>query len=130
MNKNIAIGLLAAIAIVVAVIIISLVSMREGFRPVSYVSQPETFDAAFFQKDEAELDAIGEDLEIYNQESAFFEEMDQIFGDIMDANETALDEKSILQESSESDFSQDLSALESDDAAANEINQFLDEILQ
>lgn len=97
-------------------------------------SQP-AFDTSFIQADETELASWANDLEAYSQEETVITELDLTIGDILDeaasiGAEKALDETSIIQEASQADFSQTLSASATDDAVLQEIDQISGEVLQ
>ena len=121
MNKNIFIG---AIAIFVVAAGAMLLLGGKG-----------AFDTGQFTKDEAELSGISGDIELFSQDSAIFDEIDQTFTDISDvvfgvsAGE-ALSEGSINQEAAEVDLSQILNDFAQDDTALSEVEQGLDEVLQ
>ena len=119
MSKNVIIGIVVAGLILVGVLFIF-----KGKAPI---------DTALFEKDEAELAALGNDLVSFNQDETILDEIGQTFSDILDENavvsvESALDLASIEKEASEADFSGDLDVFNED--VLRELNQAFGEVLQ
>ena len=95
----------------------------------------KAFDVSLFEKDEAELTRMSNDLESLFQDNAFLDEIDQTFSDILDEGagisaSDALDESSIAQEAAQADLSQTLDAFAADDAVLQELGQLFAEVLQ
>lgn len=121
MNKNILIG-----AIVIFIIVGGAFLLVGG---------NGAFDTRQFTKDEAELLSIGSDIELFSQDSAILDEIDQTFTDISDvvfgiSAGDALSEGSINQEAAQVDLSQTLDDFALDDITLSEVEQGLDEVLQ
>ena len=120
MSKNVAIGVVVVILVVVA-------GAFFIFRG------EEAFDVSLFEKDEAELTSIGNDIEMLSQD-AVLDELEQTFGDILEgagiSAAEALDESSIALEALEADLSQTLDAFASDDAVLQELDQAFGDVSQ
>ena len=121
MSKNIVIGVIVVILVVVAGAFFT-------FRG------EEAFDVSLFDKDEAELTSIGNDIEMLSQD-VVLDEIEQTFGDILDESVgvsavEALDESSIAKEALEADLSQTLDAFAADDAVLQELDQAFDDVSQ
>ena len=121
MNKNIVIGIVVIILVIVAGVLF--ISKEE-----------EAFDVSLFDKDEAELTSIGNDIEMFSQD-AVLDEIEQTFGDILDEGaeisaDAALDESEIAKEAAEVDLSQALDAFASDEAVLQEIDQAFGDVSQ
>ena len=120
MKRNILIGVTAVFVVVVGAFFI--------FRG------EKAFDVSLFEKDEAELTRMGNDIEMLSQDSVL-DEIDQTFSDILDEGagisaDDALDESSIAQEAAQADLSQTLDAFAADDAVLQELDQVFGEVLQ
>lgn len=93
------------------------------------------FGTSQFVKDEAELAKINSALELFSQDSAILDEIDQTFADItgttvgISAGE-ALSESSINQEASQVDLSQIFDDFAADDTILQEVDQGLGEVSQ
>lgn len=95
----------------------------------------ETFDTAQFTQDEAELTRINSAVELFAQDNAILDEIDQTFADITNAVAgisagDALSESSIDQEASQVDLSQTLDDFAADDIVLGEVDQGLGEVSQ
>ena len=95
----------------------------------------ETFDTAQFTQDEAELTRINSAVELFAQDSAILDEIDQTFADITNgvagiSAGDALSESSIDQEASQVDLSQTLDDFAADDTILQEVDQGLGEVSQ
>ena len=129
MKKNIITG----IAIVVFVLLLSLVVLTIGITNRPEPLQLDEYadsEAILYQKDLVELDSFSNDLALSDQNSDLFLEIDQIYNDILDLNETALDENAISEEAASADFSEDLNSFNNDEAVLLEIDQSLNEVTQ
>ena len=120
-NKNIILG----ISIIVMVVVGAFFIFRGD----------KALDVSLFEKDEAELTRMSNDLESLFQDNAFLDEIDQTFSDILDEGagisaSDALDESSIAQEAAQADLSQTLDAFAADDAVLQELDQVFGEVLQ
>lgn len=115
--------------IVIAVILVVVAGAFSIFRG------KEAIDVSVWQGDENELANWESVLEMFSQEDALGQEIDQTFGDVLDEQaglgiDAALDETSINQEASKSDFSETLDDFTTDDAALLELNQVIGEVSQ
>jgi len=129
MKKNIITG----IAIVVFVLLLSLVVLTIGITNRPEPLQLDEYadsEAILYQKDLVELDSFSNDLALSDQNSDLFLEIDQTYNDILDLNETALDENAISEEAASADFSEDLNSFNNDEAVLLEIDQSLNEVTQ
>lgn len=95
----------------------------------------KAFSISLFEKDEAGLAKINNDIEIFFQDNTVLSEIDQTFSDILDEGagisaDAALDEASIAQEASQANLSQILDAFEADEAALQELDQAFGEVSQ
>jgi len=121
MNKNIIIGIVVIILVIVA--------------GVLFISRgEEAFDVSLFDKDEAELTSIGNDIEMLSQD-VVLDEIEQTFNDILDEGagisaDAALDESEIAKEAAEADLSQVLDAFASDEAVLQELDQAFGDVSQ
>lgn len=122
MNKNIIIGIVVAVLVVVVGAFLLLRSDR-------------AFDVSVLAQDETELAKMAEDFDAFSQDNAVLSEVDQTFGDILGEQdgisaEEALDEISITNEASQADLEQTLNAFAADQAALQELDQTLGEVSQ
>lgn len=127
MNKNIVMGLVVAVFVVVVGAFLFL-SGDKAFN-VSMLSQ------SALGRDEAELSNMSEDLEAFSQDNNVLSEVDQTFADILDEQvgisaEEALDEASIASEASGADLGQTLNTFAADEAALQELGQAFGEVAQ
>ena len=95
----------------------------------------EVLDTGQFTKDEAELSSLNSAVELFAQDSAILDEIDQTFADITGTTVgisagDALSESSINQEASQVDLSQTLDDFSADDTALLEVDQGLGEVSQ
>lgn len=93
----------------------------------------EMLNTALFEKDEAELTALENDIAAFNQDETILDEVGQTFSDILDESavvgaESALESASVEKEASEADFSGDLNVF--DEGAMQELDQIFGEISQ
>ena len=121
MSKNVVIG----IVVVILVVVVGALFIPRG---------EEAFDVSLFDKDEAELASMGNDIEMLSQD-AVLDEIDQTFSDILDEGagisaDAALDESEIAKEAAEADLSETLDAFASDDAVLQELDQAFGDVSQ
>ena len=120
MSKNVVIG----IVVVILVVVVGALFIPRG---------EEAFDVSLFDKDEAELTSMGNDIEMLSQD-AVLDEIDQTFSEILKgagiSADEALDESSIAKEASEADLSQTLDAFSADDAVLQELDQAFGDVSQ
>ena len=121
MSKNVVIG----IVVVILVVVVGALFISRG---------EEAFDVSLFDKDEAELTSMGNDIEMLSQD-AVLDEIDQTFSDILDESvgvsaAEALDESSIAKEALEADLSQTLDAFAADEAVLQELDQAFEDVSQ
>ena len=116
MNKNIIIGVVVVLVLAVGAL---LILGREG----------EGIDVSVFAPDEAELNSMAIDIEAFSVNDAILDEIDDAFGDIIDAGD-AFSIDTIDQEAAEADLSAALDAFAADDTVLDEIDQIFDEVSQ
>lgn len=119
MNRNIIIGIVVVIIILVGIFLIF-----KGKPPL---------DTALFDKDEEELSAFNNDIALFDQDNTALDEISQTFSDILDEGaiisaESALNLTSLEQEASAVDFSGDLNIF--NENILQEFDQAFGEVLQ
>ena len=116
MNKNIIIGIVVVLVLVVGAF---LILGRGG----------ESIDVSVFVPDEAELNSMAVDIEAFSADDIVLNEVDDTFGDITDAG-GAFSLDTIDQEAAEADLSAALDAFAADDTVLDEIDQTFGEVSQ
>jgi len=116
MNKNIIIGVVVVLVLVVGAL---LILGRGG----------EVIDVSVFAPDEAELNSMATDIEAFSADDTVLDEIDDTFGDITDAGD-AFSIDTIDQEAADADLSVTLDAFAADDTVLDEIDQTLGEVSQ
>ncbi len=132
LNKNINIPFLG-IGIVVAVGLIwaaaNFLNIKSGAILQNSNIAPVEFDVAVLEADRQGLTAAESDTSSLKEDDVLFKEIDQASDDISGLSDTALDEKSLIDEASLADISGDLSAFDAE-VIQNEIDQSINDVVQ
>ena len=113
MNKNIIIG------IVVLVLVVGALFLFGG--------RGDPIDVSLFGQDETELNSLDGDINMFVQDDAVLDEIDDTVGDITDA-EDACSVETIDQEAAEVDLTATLDAFDEDETILNELDQIFGEV--
>ena len=116
MNRNIIIGIVVVLVLVVGAFLI----LGRGGGGI---------DVSVFVPDEAELNSMATDIEAFSEDDIVLNEVDDTFDDITDAGD-AFSLDTIDQEVSEVDLSATLDAFAADDTVLDEIDQTFGEVSQ